>query len=118
MEFNFKSKHSFDKRIKESNRIKSQYPDKIPIIIERHSKCTNLPKLDKSKYLIPEDLNFGQLIFVIRRRLQISKEKAIFIFHGNVIPPTSANIGLYFNNKIHDDGFVYLTYSGENAFGS
>ena len=44
------------------------------------------------RYLVPADLTVGQFVYVIRKRIKLSSEKAIFIFVKNVLPPTG--IGL------------------------
>ena len=107
------------------------------------------------RYLVPADLTVGQFVYVIRKRIKLSPEKAIFIFVNNVLPPTGAlfsclsrpvpssaslhaqrrftragpvsnttQLGctaalmssIYEDHK-DDDGFLYVTYSGENTFG-
>ena len=115
---NFKNKYTFEKRKAESNRIKERYPDRLPIIVEKNSNCKMLPDIDKNKYLVPKDLTIGQFSFVIRKRLKITKETAIFLFCNKVIPPTSEILQSYLADKEDSDGFYYFTYSGENAFGS
>ena len=40
------------------------------------------------RYLVPADLTVGQFVYVIRKRIKLSPEKAIFIFVNNVLPPT------------------------------
>ena len=40
------------------------------------------------RYLVPADLTVGQFVYVIRKRIKLSSEKAIFIFVKNVLPPT------------------------------
>lgn len=40
------------------------------------------------RYLVPSDLTVGQFVYVIRKRIKLSPEKAIFIFVKNVLPPT------------------------------
>ncbi len=40
------------------------------------------------RYLVPSDLTIGQFIYVIRKHIKLSSEKAIFIFVKNVLPPT------------------------------
>lgn len=40
------------------------------------------------RYLVPADLTVGQFVYVIRKRIKLSSEKAIFIFVDNVLPPT------------------------------
>ncbi len=39
---------------------------------------------------MPSDLTVGQFVYVIRKRIKLSPEKAIFVFVRNVLPPTGA----------------------------
>jgi len=112
----FKKENNFDKRKGESKRIREKYPDRIPIIVEKNSN-TDLPDIDKKKYLVPSDLTVGQFIYVIRKRISISPEKAIFIFIENMLPPTSELVSSIYEKHKDDDGFLYIEYSGENTFG-
>ncbi|KAK9202499.1 hypothetical protein WN944_017710 [Citrus x changshan-huyou] len=68
-------------------------------------------------YLVPADLTVGQFVYVIRKRIKLSAEKAIFIFVDNVLPPTGAIMSTIYDEKKDEDGFLYVTYSGENTFG-
>jgi hypothetical protein len=43
------------------------------------------------RYLVLADLTIGQFVYVIRKRIKLSSEKAIFIFVKNVLPPTSTS---------------------------
>jgi GABA(A) receptor-associated protein len=113
----FKKQHIFDKRLSESKRIIEKYPTKIPIIVEKQNK-SDVPDIDKQKYLVPNDLTIGQFVYVIRRRLKLDPEKAIFIFINNILPPTSAFVQQVYEEHKDDDGFLYVTYSGENSFGN
>ena len=115
---NFKNKHTFDKRKSESKRILERYPDRYPIVVEKDSNCKVLPDIDKNKYLVPQDLTIGQFSYVIRKRLKIKEETAIFLFHEQTLPPTSEMLQTFLKDKQEPDGFYYFTYSGENAFGS
>lgn len=45
---------------------------------------------DNVRYLVPADLTVGQFVYVIRKRIKLSAEKAIFIFIDNVLPPTGS----------------------------
>lgn len=40
------------------------------------------------RYLVPADLTVGQFVYVVRKRIKLSAEKAIFIFVKNSLPPT------------------------------
>ena len=113
----FKSKNSLEDRKKESNRVLTNYPNKIPIICEKSKQSEKIPDIDKHKYLIPIDLTVGQFMFVIRKRMKLAPEMAIYIFIKGVVPPTSALISSLYNEYKDEDGFLYLEYSGENTFG-
>ena len=60
----------------------------------------------------------GQFVYVIRKRIKLSPEKAIFIFVNNVLPPTAALMSSIYEEHKDEDGFLYIVYSGENTFGS
>ena len=94
-----------------------RYPDRIPVICERDPR-SDIPPVDKRKYLIPMDLTVGQFVYVIRKRINIPSDKAIFIFVNNTLPPTAALMSTVYEQHRDEDGFMYFTYSGENTFGS
>jgi GABA(A) receptor-associated protein len=113
----FRTVHTFEERITESTRIKDKFPGRIPVIVEPSIRGANLPPLDKQKFLVPGDLSIGQFIFVIRKRMVLSQEQALFVFVGNTLPTTSTLLReLYATYKDHD-GFLYMSISGENTFG-
>lgn len=112
----FKEINSFDKRKLESTKICTKYPDRIPIICERGGK-SDMPEIDKSKYLVPADLTLGQFVYIIRKRIKLNAEQAIFLFINNKIPPTSALISRLYDEHKDKDGFMYVSYCGENTFG-
>lgn len=112
----FKSEHPLEKRQAEAQRIREKYPDRIPVIVEKAGR-SDIPDIDKKKYLVPADLTVGQFIYVIRKRIKLPPEKAIFIFVDNVIPPTASLMSAVYEVQRDEDGFLYVTYSGENTFG-
>lgn len=114
--FKFKSSHSFEKRKNESSRIRSKYPDKIPIIVEKFEK-SQVNDIDKNKYLVPTDLTVGQFLYIIRKRVQLTPEKAIYIFIDNKIPPTAQMMANLYEQYKDDDGFLYVFYACESTFG-
>ncbi|KAL4423822.1 hypothetical protein ABPG75_001123 [Micractinium tetrahymenae] len=112
----FKEEHPFEKRQAEAARIRDKYPDRIPVIVERADR-SNIPDIDKKKYLVPADLTVGQFVYVIRKRIRVSPEQAIFMFVRNVLPPTAALMADVYADHKDEDNFLYITYSGENTFG-
>ena len=113
----FKKCYSFEDRFAESQRVLQKYPDRIPIICEKYKESSNIPDIDKKKYLVPMDLTFGQFIYVIRRRLNLRPEKAIFLFINGRIPSSASLIYHHYSSCKDKDGFLYITYSSENVFG-
>ena len=113
----FKQKFSFRKRLEESNRIIDKYPDRVPIIVERASNTSDIPVIDKQKYLVPKDLTVGQFIYVIRKRIQLKPEHAIFLFINDTLSPSSMLMGEIYKEKKDKDNFLYAKYSGESCFG-
>ena len=106
------------KNSKEADRIMCKYPDRIPVIVNRHKNSTNAPEIDKNKYLVPSDLTMGQFLYVIRKRLQMSPEKALFMFVDNSVAcNTDLVCKVYADSHDPEDRFLYVTYSSENTFG-
>ncbi|KAI4365469.1 hypothetical protein MLD38_021453 [Melastoma candidum] len=112
----FKILHAFEKRHNEAARIREKYPDRIPVIVEKADR-SDILDIDKRKYLVPADITVGQLVYVVRKRLKLSHEKAMFIFVKNSLPPTGALMSAIYEENKDEDGFLYMTYSGENSFG-
>jgi GABA(A) receptor-associated protein len=113
----FKQSKEFHLRINESKKILAAHPDRVPIIVEPALNCT-LDILDKKKYLIPKGVSVGQFAYVIRSRINLKPEEAIFLFIRNVLPPTSASMVDIYEEHKDADGFLYVTYAGENTFGT
>jgi GABA(A) receptor-associated protein len=114
----FKHEFTFEQRKEESNRVIQKYQDRIPIICEKNKQASKeCPDIDKKKYLVPRDLTMGQFLYVVRKRMNIPAEKAIFLFVGNTIAPSTSMINNIYNSHVDKDGFLYITYSYENVFG-
>lgn len=115
----FKKEFTFKERKEDADRVLNKYPDRVPIICERNKRASkDCPNIDKKKFLVPKDLTMGQFLYVIRHRLKLPSEKAIFLFASNLIVSGSANINEIYNLHADEDGFLYITYCLENVFGS
>jgi len=113
---NFKKKHSLELRTEEANKIIDKYPDRIPIIVEKHNSC-DYENLKKTKFLSPKNLTLGQFVYIIRQNIKLTPEKAIFVTINGILPQTSALIIDLYETHKDEDNFLYITYSSENTFG-
>ena len=112
----FKNKHSFDKRKEESDSVIVKYPDRIPIIVQKYIG-TDLPDIDKCKYLVPKDMTMSQFMFVIRKRIKLDSSQTLFITVNNGLVTTSNVLSSIYHDNKDEDGFLYVTYTNENVFG-
>ncbi|PWA41764.1 Zinc finger, FYVE/PHD-type [Artemisia annua] len=83
----------------------------LQVIVEKAER-SDIPDIDKKKYLVPADLTVRQFVYVVRKRIKLSAEKAIFIFVKNILPPTAAMMSAIYEENKDEDGFLYMTYSG------
>ena len=103
--------------MKESSEIRTRYRDRVPLILEKREK-SDVPEVDKSKFLLPGELLVSHLLNVIRKRMSLPPEKALFIFCANgTIPQTNTSMGKLYEDNKDEDGFLYIEYSGDDAFG-
>ena len=113
----FKREFSFDNRLAESTRVLKKYPERKPIICEKYGSQKDLPDIDKKKYLIHNGLTFGHFMFVIRKRIKLQPESALFLFVNNKLISSSSIIDHVYHQEKDPDGFLYISYSKENVFG-
>lgn len=113
----FKERFTFEQRKLESELIMEKYPERLPIIVERHSSSLNIPEINRNKYLVPSDLTFGQMVYVIRKRIEIPAEQGMYFFIGTSLMPFNKLIYNIYEKHMDEDGFLYLVYSGESTFG-
>ena len=113
---NFKSINSFEKRVSESGRIIKKHPDRVPIIVCKNVN-DSLPDIDKQKYLVPKDMSIGQFVYIIRKRIKLDANQALFVMVNNSLKPTSQPLSEIYETSKDSDGFLYVVYSSENTFG-
>ena len=82
--------------------FRRKYPNRVPVIVEKAPKA-RLGDLDKKKYLVPSDLTVSQFYFLIRKRISLRPEDALFFFVNNTFPPTSATMGALYQVDIDGD---------------
>jgi len=112
----YKTSLSLKERQEEAKRIRTKYPERVPVIVEQ-SRGSSLQELGNKKYMVPHDITVGQFIYVIRKRIRLSADKSMFVFVRDVLPPTAALMSSVYDEFRDADGFLYVTYSEESTFG-
>jgi len=114
----YKRESTQQERSKESERLRAQFPDRVPVIVEPADE--RQPPVDKRKFLVPADLTVGQLMYVVRKRIKLPAEQALFfaVADARAIPPAAALISEIFERHADPDGHLYMTYCTEHAFGA
>ncbi len=106
------SKETFNKEY--VAKLLKKYPEKVPVIFIPGS---GTPTIDKRKFLIPRDLLVSQLIYIIRQKIMLKAEQAIFLRFGNNIPNTNSLLSEAYEMYKDENGMLYATYCTENTFG-
>lgn len=116
MSFAFKETYTLSERRKEADNVMKKYPQRVPVIVELSQKST-LPPLDKTKFLVPEELTVGQLSYVIRKRMSLRAEQAIFLTVNGMFPSASQTMQNLYKEHHSECGFLYIHVTEENTFG-
>ncbi|XP_078412499.1 microtubule-associated protein 1 light chain 3 gamma-like [Cetorhinus maximus] len=115
----FKHRKTFAARKEESTSIRSKYPQKTPVIVERYPGERHLKTLDKTKFLVPQDVTVSHFITVIRNRLFLTPNQAFYLVVKNRslsnMSTTIAELDQEFKDS---DGFLYICYASQEMFGT
>ena len=111
----YKKNNSLDKRKAECQRIICRYINHVPVIVTYNDE---LGKYNlKKKFLVPNDVSCGHLIYTIRKNIKVNSSIAIFIFCNNVLISGTKNMSEIYDQYKEEDGFLYLYVATENTFG-
>ena len=116
----FKNQHSFEARKHHSARLLHHYKDRIPIIVQPSDKEEGLPFMNRCKFLVQKNMTLGDFICMIRREhLQKLKstEALYFLSSKETLMTPQMMVGVLYHENKDDDGFLYLIYSRDTAFG-
>ena len=98
------------------DKILKKFPDKVPIIFKQSN--LSISKINKEKFIVPKDITISELIYIIKKRISIPPEKAIFIYiQDKIMPNLSSLVSENYEKYKSEDNILYISYSTENTFG-
>lgn len=71
-----------------------------------------------NRYLVPKDLTAVKFMYVIRKRINLQKDQALFLFvNGKEALKGDTQLSQVFETKKDSDGFLYVAYATESVLG-
>lgn len=118
MPFDLFNKTNKDNLKNSVDKILIRYPNKVPVYVKKSKNDKNLKDIEKNKFIVPNDITVGQFLTIIRKRINLNHEMALFIFINDTILPLQSETmkNLYYEHR-NEDGLLELQYCGENTFG-
>ncbi|KPP78427.1 microtubule-associated proteins 1A/1B light chain 3C-like [Scleropages formosus] len=114
----FKQRKCLATRRHEVCSIRSKFPNKLPVIVERCVREKHLPLLDKSKFLVPFELTMGQFLSLLRSKIDLSPTQTLYLLVSErSMSCMSASMGEIYSQHSDPDGFLYMTYASQDVFG-
>ena len=110
---------STKEKLKESvANIRNKYPDRIPVFVTRSKQDKNLKEINQNKFIVPEDITIGQFMSILRKRIELTPEMAMFVFINGILPAQSSTMATLYEAHKNQDGLLEIEYCGENSFGN
>ncbi|PAV56234.1 hypothetical protein WR25_15682 [Diploscapter pachys] len=114
----FRQRRPFHARERDVEEIRRQQPNKVPVIIERYENERSLPLMERCKFLVPDHITVAELMHIVRRRLQLHPEQAFFLMvNEKSVVSNSMTMSQLYQTEHDTDGFLYIVYTSQPAFG-
>uniref|UniRef100_A0A8C2X2R3 Microtubule-associated protein 1 light chain 3 gamma, like n=1 Tax=Cyclopterus lumpus TaxID=8103 RepID=A0A8C2X2R3_CYCLU len=110
----FKQRKCLETRKDEVCTIRTKFPNKLPVIVERYIREKTLPLLDKTKFLVPFDLSIP-----FRNKISLESTQALFLLVAEKsMSCMSSSMREVYSHHSDTDGFLYITYASQEVFGA
>lgn len=115
----FKQRKCLATRKDEVCNIRTKFPNKLPVIVERYIREKSLPLLDKTKFLVPFEFTLGQFLCLLRNKIDLEATQALFLLVAEKsMSCMSSSMGEIYSLYSDQDGFLYITYASQEVFGA
>jgi len=106
----------------EAEKIRSKYPDRVPVICEKSARST-LPELPKKKFVVHGNMLCGEFKYMVHKQIvdatpeRLSVDQTIYLFINGITPKTSTPMSQLYDQFRQSDGFLYIRFGAENTLG-
>jgi hypothetical protein len=98
-------------------RLRTRHPNFIPIYVTKAPNARNTPDIKKSKFLVPNDYTVANVMYIIRKYLDMKSNQGLFLFINHHVPSQSMTMTEVEKLYKCSDGLIRITYALENTFG-
>mmetsp|Transcript_27036 Transcript_27036/g.62477 ORF Transcript_27036/g.62477 Transcript_27036/m.62477 type:complete len:125 (+) Transcript_27036:95-469(+) len=113
-----------EKRRVEGIRLKSKFPERVPVIVEQATHFwarSSLPDLERKRWLVPQGMMVHELNCAISRLLfedaPPTAKRTIYLLAGRTALKTATTLGEVYEKHKNEDGFLYIQYRSEGLLG-
>lgn len=115
--FRKKLESSEESRKEESRKIKEQWPEKVPLILEK-DRTNEIEDLGPTKFLCPKNYSISRLLQNLRQKLHMRQELVIFLLaNEETLLSNDMLLGEAYEKYGDEDGFLYLLYTSDPGMG-
>lgn len=99
-------------RRKETQDLMQTIPSKLPLFVERHDK-SKLPLMKKRRFLVPANIFMADFVGTIQKKLKMGPEEKLVMLVGQDTEPQPNSVVIkdVYEEKKHEDGFLYVNYA-------
>eukprot|EP00971_Amphidinium_carterae_P125422 2484513-Amphidinium_carterae.1 len=102
----------FLKRREEAERLMARYKDRVPVICEKAPR-SDLPALDKKKFLLPDAMIVGEFMYAVQKGLKtcatpITTEQTLYLFADKTTLTCGSWLRNVYDKYKNEDGFLYI----------
>jgi GABA(A) receptor-associated protein len=117
LSFKFARCRSTDERISLCTKLKKQWSDRIPIVLEKNP-TSQLPEPHTPIFLARKDDPYNSVMLRIRRNLQLEKNLALlFMINGSEMQASDKRMIELYEGYKAEDGFLYIQFKEMDVLG-
>lgn len=114
----FRTNVKFQDRKDMTTKMLSKYSNKVPVYVSKGTKSNNIDNFGSKKFLADKDMTVCAFINSVKNSLKVNSNTALYLMvNDKEMMVLSVNMGIVYEKYKSDDGFLYITYYGENVFG-